>query len=745
MGHFPGKSTFLHRHITYPQRRSRALLIARFACAGLLFISGVAHCEPVNSSTSGPVTVKFREGEYHELIEGPAQPEDHASWLSTMRTWRASQRAIVQNDTRELPYPYAQPELRWTQRNFIHVQVMAHDRYLYDPFQHRYTVDRLLDDLEKRYGGVDSVLLWPTYPNIGVDNRNQFDMWRDMPGGIDAVRQVVKDFKRRGVRTFLPIMIWDNGTRDEGTSMPEGLALLAKDTGADGLVGDTMRGVSRDFYEAGLAAGIKLGLLAELNIEQPQALAWNTMNWGYWWPYLPSPAVDRYKWVEPRHMTHVTDRWAHDRTDMLQYAFFNGDGYNTWENVFGTWMRVTPRDGEALRRIHAIYRALPQLFVSPDYEPFAAVEPQDVYASRFPGKMQTVWTIINRSDRAVPRAIIRTRHVPGMVYLDLWNGRQLTPATSGSSATISVALEPHGYGAILATHSAGSAGIKKLMSQMKERQKIALTDLSSAWSVPPQKILSDEKSKPVSNVPSGMVAIPAGHFRFEVEGVMIEKHEGSGVQFPWESKPELKHSREMDVPGFFMDRYPVTCAQFQEFLEATAYHPADDHNFLLGWKNGKFPDGWAKKPVTCVSPEDARAYARWAGKRLPHDWEWQYAAQSGDGRLYPWGNDNETTRTPAFETGRDQRLPTDVDAFPAGASRFGVTDMVGNVWQWTDEFADEHTRSALLRGGSYYRPTGSGWYFPQARELNRHAKYLLMAPSLDRSPTIGFRCVKDRL
>ena len=69
--------------------------------------------------------------------------------------------------------------------------------------------------------------------------------------------------------------------------------------------------------------------------------------------------------------------------------------------------------------------------------------------------------------------------------------------------------------------------------------------------------------------------------------------------------------------------------------------------------------------------------------------------------------------------------------------------MVGNVWQWTDEFVDEHTRSAILRGGSYYRPQGSRWYFPDVYRLDEHGKYLLMAPSIDRAGTAGFRCVKD--
>ena len=77
------------------------------------------------------------------------------------------------------------------------------------------------------------------------------------------------------------------------------------------------------------------------------------------------------------------------------------------------------------------------------------------------------------------------------------------------------------------------------------------------------------------------------------------------------------------------------------------------------------------------------------------------------------------------------------------ASSLVKMDMDGNVWQWTDEFTDEHTRAAILRGGSYYQPQGSIWYFPQAYHLNEHGKLLLMSPSMDRSGAVGFRCVRD--
>ena len=117
--------------------------------------------------------------------------------------------------------------------------------------------------------------------------------------------------------------------------------------------------------------------------------------------------------------------------------------------------------------------------------------------------------------------------------------------------------------------------------------------------------------------------------------------------------------------------------------------------------------------------------------------------RSTDGRTYPWGNTWDTTMVPKTNRSREASGPTEVTAHPQAASPYGVQDLIGNVWQWTDEYVDEHTRAAILRGGSYYKPAGSLWYFPQAYSLHQHGKYLMMAPGRDRAATIGFRCVLD--
>jgi formylglycine-generating enzyme required for sulfatase activity len=242
-----------------------------------------------------------------------------------------------------------------------------------------------------------------------------------------------------------------------------------------------------------------------------------------------------------------------------------------------------------------------------------------------------------------------------------------------------------------------------------------------------------------------MIRIPEADYDFHVRGIEIEggNDPGVDVQYPWEDLPRRFHRHRVHTGSFFIDRTPVTNAEFKKFLDATSYHPKDDHNFLRDWKNGSYPDGWERKPVTWVSIEDARAYAKWAGKRLPHEWEWQLAAQSTDGRIYPWGNEWTPQVIPAPDRSRAVRPPANVDSFPQGASSFGALDLEGNVSQWTDEYRDPHTRAAIVRGGASYQPTGSIWYFPQTYRLDEHEKYLLMSPGRDRAGTIGFRCVVD--
>ena len=678
-----------------------------------------------------------------------------SEWLREITHWRA-ERLIRAGYDDTL---YREPSLLWTQSSFVQPQMMIHDRKFYDPTTHRYTVDRYLDDLNQRYGGIDSVLIWHTYSNIGIDSRSQYDLFRDLPGGTAAVKQMIDDFHKRNVRVFFPIMLWDQGTHAEDVPDAQAIVRELAAVGADGINGDTLDGMPRNFSTSSSNLHHPLALEPETGLSSDEMLAYNTMSWGYW-TYTFVPSVSRYKWLEPRHMVNISNRWAHDHTDDLQEAFFNGVGFESWENIWGIWNQMTPRDAEALRRTAMIERAFAPLLSSPRWEPHFPMQQFGVFASQWPGETETLWTVVNRNGYSSTGRQMLLPYKANARYFDLWHGVEIHPEHEGSRSVISFEIEKNGFGTILET-SSPNPKLEKLLSAMHALSQKPLTEFSHEWHSIPQQMVPIDQTKQVSDAPEGMVKIPEADFIFRVNGIEIEGMNDDGVdfQYPWENSPRRYHDHKIHIPTFLIDKYPVTNAQYKAFLDATHYHPVDGHNFLKDWVNGSFPDGWEKKPVTWISLEDARAYAKWAGKRLPHEWEWQYAAQGTDGRLYPWGNrwpfmpmapPDANVPIPSTEAyfpfpdkGRDALAASDVDSHPAGASPFGVMDLIGNVWQWTDEYIDDHTRAAVLRGGSHYQPQGSRWYFPQAYQLSQHGKYLLMAPSIDRAGTVGFRCVID--
>ncbi|MFO0756830.1 MAG: SUMF1/EgtB/PvdO family nonheme iron enzyme [Byssovorax sp.] len=206
--------------------------------------------------------------------------------------------------------------------------------------------------------------------------------------------------------------------------------------------------------------------------------------------------------------------------------------------------------------------------------------------------------------------------------------------------------------------------------------------------------------------------------------------------------------RSVHVDAFYLDRTPVTNAEFALFLEVTGYRPSDDGGrFLSHFRAGKIPKGEERCPVTYVSWTDARAYALWAGKRLPTEAEWEKAARGTDGRKYPWGRQEPGPEHASY--GKRERGPSPVGAHPAGASPYGIEDLAGNVWEWCEDYDDP----AFYEDGPSHNPRntrrperpllvmrGGSWMFG-ARSLRTYARTSFEAHY--RFAGGGFRCASS--
>jgi hypothetical protein len=132
-------------------------------------------------------------------IPGPRAGE-HARWLATLRDWRAACRVALQLSSAV----YEIDELKWTQAAYYQPLTMPYDRFFYNETSGNYTVGRWLDSLEQTVGGIDAAVLWSGYTNMGIDNRDQFELMRSLPGGTAGLRRAVDAMHDRGVKALLP-------------------------------------------------------------------------------------------------------------------------------------------------------------------------------------------------------------------------------------------------------------------------------------------------------------------------------------------------------------------------------------------------------------------------------------------------------------------------------------------------------------------------------------------------------------
>ena len=663
---------------------------------------------------------------------------------------------------------------------------------------------------------------------IGADDRNQFEMIRAMPGGVKRLKGLGDELHARGIRGLWPLNPWDYGTAHNHSMAGRSfftfsLADLISDSHFDGFFGDTMGGITEDYYQAGLTRHNQSIAMEPEAFHLASNFNWVTLGCGYWQElttgntytgkqaggsygpgstYPTDLMVDKWKWLDGRRMTHVCNRWSKNHTDEIQAAWINGVGIETWENVWGAYNKIVPRDGEAIRRLATMLRFLGaeprRFFANVHWVPRVPVLQDRVFASFFPrtgeGEEEdgdAVWSFINRNrDHDVEGGQIElttTAEPSSFTFYDCYHGTQLQPniittaattaVTTETTLTLSFPIEAGGLGCLLrlAANSSVASNRSALSAFLGTMANLTsgkpLRSFSREWTGLQQQLIAHNATAPAPAAapPVGMVRIPPGSFNFVLKGV---GHESSSVvQFPWEPAPSGSHARAVNVSELYVDQFPVTCSDYASYLKDSGYLPRDPYNWLKNWDHTAVtdptlhelsreadergstavppvaPKGYANKPVTFVSFAEAQAYCKHYGKRLPEAWEFQYFATGGEKNFsFPWGPADDPSRYPkpgfvyfANGTQYDHNHaadtipgPADVDLFLNGSSAFNVSDLIGNVWQYTSMFEDEHTAGVVTQGSCNYNLTAAPYYFTRAKSLQEHNKWFLFDDSCGR-------------
>jgi formylglycine-generating enzyme len=279
----------------------------------------------------------------------------------------------------------------------------------------------------------------------------------------------------------------------------------------------------------------------------------------------------------------------------------------------------------------------------------------------------------------------------------------------------------------------------------------------TGWNAPAKRLVPNETRAGVGD--KSMALIPGGTFEMGIDATEIThlqqifSIEGADL-----FSPEVpRHAVTID--SFYLDKCEVANAQFKKFLDnnpqwrqdriPTRYH---NGNYLKHWNGSSYPKGKANHPVTNVSWYAAVAYCQWAGKHLPTEAEWEYAARGGlTGKAFPWG-DEPADKTRANYEGSGIGGTTPVGSYPA--NRYGLFDMAGNVWEYlADEWGPYPSSPQInpVAGGNLFLDSrfstvttrrvirGGSW---GGAPINLRVAYRDSHPPESAKDFVGFRCAE---
>lgn len=629
-----------------------------------------------------------------KIIAAPDDPRDRDEWRARLRRWRDDARVRLAYDGSR----YERRDLAWTQTCFSLCMAWLWDEQLYDARTGSFTA-RAFVNANARLGGFDAVVLWHTYPNLGIDERDQFDVARAMR----SLPALVSELRSLGVRVLVEYLPWDHREGNDDAAQVE---RLVRDTGVDGVFLDTLREAPAAIVARFDAAGLAVALESESNIPLAR-VADHPMSWAQWQADSATPGVLRARWFEQRHMLHQTRRWDTDRSPQLRTAWLNGVGMVVWENVFGSLVPWSARDASVFASLLPVQRAFARHFSQGEWTPLAPISADrdaSIVASLFERDGSRLWSVATLAGEPIRGHGIIVDDRPGDRWFELITGKELAPRVRDGRVSLTLPSTNTEFAAVLA--APGRSIDEPLRALLEAQAARARAAERTSPSVPTRRF--DPPRASVAAAPPATIRVAGGERSLAVRYRVRETgmYEPAPFRDLWKPLPPLLHRLErrtivVRVDGCAVAASEVTNAEFARFVDATAYAPADRDGFLAHWRGTRPAPDQENEAVRNVSLDDARAYARWAGMRLPTEFEWQLAAQdSRFARLSP------------------------------------------PVWNWTEsEHTDGRTRFVILKGGSDAPARASEWYADAGvHEPDYSFKFLRAAPVLERSAWIGFRC-----
>lgn len=582
----------------------------------------------------------------------------------------------------------------------------------------------------KRFGGADLLLLKNGSPLLGLDMKNQWDIYRSYVPfdgqNFKGLTEIVADYKRiSGGRVAFSYSLLDLMTKREPVSDMDMLIIMLSETGMDAAswdrVDESYTVASDTIRKTRSGAVLIASHPPELHnpdfIKQVAEVPLSVLRISeeeYWGLIIP-------RWLERRHCTSILDEgYSTTNTIMhaLQLGFVNGCGWLIEEESDYRARLLSGRDVSWIRLALPVLRRYQELFTNQSQDgwiPCIDTENDHICGSLWQKERTRIWTLVNHSDEEISDTIIRIQHVKGTRYFDLIKGVKIEADTTRKEIFITDDIASNGLACYLATSHPDSALLDFLYSQAD------IFDLSDWNTSSKQKIV---EVKPVRLTPRN--ELPPKMFSFTYS-VTVDLPSYSYLEPAGQGSDG--EGAQVTLQPYAIDIDPVTNREWLRFINESGYVPENTDRYLLHWQGGyrgQPEPGKEDYPVIWISLKDAQTYATFYNKRLPTRFEFQYAQMKGvirNGQYHYWNLTGDVYSNMFSRW-----------VYLKGGTEFSRTDAQGESAVTGVIYAPDAADPGLATNES-----GVLDIFDPATAW----ELFLGPPAMQRSGTIGFRCAVD--
>ena len=342
-------------------------------------------------------------------------------WREFFDTWRNSEREKYSLDE------YNRAEAQWYKSIYL-----QHFTYIYGKEAFNYETRKV--DAEKlavqgkKFGGYDAVILWHQYPRLGVDERTQWDFYRDFPDGLEGILNFVQRLHNEGIKVFLPFKPWDLRSCDSLDDAGNKLAELVEAADIDGFFLDTMNSIPVTFRHC--IDRVKSGVVF-CSEDQPYEKQNIESMTGSWDSSDPTPLeinANLLRFVLPEHLVTMNASYSTGiRKDMLiKRSIFNGSGMVIWQDVFGAWLPYSGQQMLMIKKWKEILSANRDIFFCSKPIPLFPTLKDELFCNYFPAddNSAVIYVFYNGSDENMDGELADYTCVFPKSAEELWRGSE---------------------------------------------------------------------------------------------------------------------------------------------------------------------------------------------------------------------------------------------------------------------------------------------------------------------------------